>query len=106
MERQTFKIAERAISALIHSQGLGDLDRMFMTARRDKMDFYLAYIPEDFHEVAKEPFDREYMRKLFDVGFELARTGYPWAKTPRGYVEAEEQQAPRLRKGLSQEVVE
>ncbi len=89
VERKTFSIAGRAISALIHSQGLGDLDRMFMTARRDKMDFNLAYIPQDFNEVPKEPFDREYMRKLFDVGFELARTGYPWSKTPPGYTEAE-----------------
>jgi len=69
---------------------VGDLDRMFMTARRDKMDFNLAYIPESFNEVAKEPFDPQYMRKLFDVGFELARNGYPWSKTPPGYVEAEE----------------
>jgi predicted acylesterase/phospholipase RssA len=90
VERQTFKIAERAISALIHSQGVGDLDRMFMTARRDKMAFNLAYIPENFNEVAKEPFDPVYMRKLFNVGFELARNGYPWSKTPPGYVEAEQ----------------
>jgi hypothetical protein len=90
VERQTFKIAARAISALIHSQGVGDLDRMFMTARRDKMGFNLAYIPESFNEAPKEPFDREYMQKLFDVGFEMARIGYPWSKTPPGYVEAEE----------------
>jgi len=86
-ERQTLSIAERAISALIHSQGLGDLNRMFLTARRDGMDFNLAYIPEDFHEVPHEPFDRKYMGKLFKVGYDLARAGYPWSKTPPGYVE-------------------
>ncbi len=89
VERKTLSIAGRAISALIHSQGLGDLDRMFMTARRDKMDFNLAHMPRDFDLVPKEPFDREYMRKLFDVGFEMAKAGYPWSKTPPGYVEAE-----------------
>lgn len=87
VERHTFSIAGRAISALIHSQGLGDLNRMFMTARRDQMDFNLAYIPDHFNEVAKEPFDREYMQKLFKVGAELARNGNPWSKTPPGYVE-------------------
>ena len=61
-----------------------------MTARRDGMDFNLAFIPKDFNEVPQEPFDRAYMRKLFDVGYELARTGYPWSKTPPGYVEAEQ----------------
>jgi hypothetical protein len=90
VERQTLSIAERAISALIHSQGLGDLNRMFMTARRDGMEFNLACIPADFEEVPQEPFDRGYMRKLFDVGFELARGGYPWSKTPPGYVELDQ----------------
>jgi predicted acylesterase/phospholipase RssA len=87
VERRTLTIAGRAISALIHSQGLGDLDRMFLTARRDEMDFNLAHIPADFNEVAKEPFDREYMQKLFDVGFALAKDGDPWSKLPPGYVE-------------------
>jgi len=90
VERKTFSIAGRAISALIHSQGVGDLDRMFMMARRDKMDFNLAHIPKDFDMVPKEPFDREYMQQLFDVSFNLARNGYPWSKTPPGYVEAEQ----------------
>ncbi len=88
VERNTLKIAERAISALIHSQGLGDLDRMFMTARRDKMDFNLAYIPCDFDLVSNEAFDPKYMRELFDLGFKAAEAGYPWSKTPPGYVEA------------------
>jgi hypothetical protein len=26
--------------------------------------------------------DREYMSKLFDVGYELAINGYPWQHTP------------------------
>jgi hypothetical protein len=51
------------------------------------MDFNLAHIPADFNEVAKEPFDREYMQKLFDVGFALAKDGDPWSKLPPGYVE-------------------
>jgi len=89
VERKTLSIAGRAISALIHSQGLGDLDRMFMTARRDKMDFNLAHIPKEFDAIPREPFDREYMGNLFDVGFNLAKAGYPWAKIPPGYVETD-----------------
>lgn len=89
VERRTLSIAGRAISALIHSQGLGDLDRMFMTARRDGMEFHLAHIPSDFRETPAEPFDPVYMRKLFDVGFNLARNGYPWSRVPPGYVEVD-----------------
>jgi hypothetical protein len=87
VERKTLSIAGRAIGALIHSQGLGDLDRMFMTARRDNMDFNLAHIPADFELVPAEPFDPVYMQQLFDVGYQMAANGYPWAKTPPGYVE-------------------
>ena len=30
----------------------------------------------------KEAFDPAEMRRLFDLGFEQARKGYPWKKTP------------------------
>lgn len=60
----TVNIAARAISAHIHSQGDRDLNRMFMTARRDGINFHLAYIPESDTEVAKKPFDQQYKRKL------------------------------------------
>lgn len=66
VKRQTFGIAE-PISALINSHGLGDLNRTFMTARRDQLDFNLVCISEHFNEVAKVPFDREYKQKLFNV---------------------------------------
>src|SRR4030095_10108388 len=45
VERRTLNIAARAISSLIHTQGVGDLYRIFLTARRDGLDFNLAYIP-------------------------------------------------------------
>lgn len=35
VERRTLSIAARAISSLIHTQGVGDLYRIFLTARRD-----------------------------------------------------------------------
>jgi hypothetical protein len=34
---------------------------------------------------AKELFDPEYMGKLFDLGFEMAKSGYPWHKAPPGF---------------------
>jgi hypothetical protein len=85
VERRTMKIAGRAIDALLHTQGIGDLYRIYLNAQRDGIDFNLAYIPATFHEVSKEPFDPEYMTKLFQVGFDLAKKGYPWDKTPPGY---------------------
>ena len=33
---------------------------------------------------ATEAFDPEYMRKLFDRGYQLGLEGYPWEKAPPG----------------------
>jgi hypothetical protein len=86
VERRTLPIAGRAISSLIQTQGFGDLYRIYMIARRDGVDFNLAYIPATFQETPKEDFDPVYMTKLFDIGFAAAKNGYPWEKTPPGLV--------------------
>jgi len=39
-------------------------------------------VPDDFTLEPQESFDREYMRTLFNIGFEAARTGYPWITGP------------------------
>lgn len=85
VERQTLSIANRAVTSLIQTQGVGDLYRIYIAARRDGMDFNLAYIPESFKTPLREPFDQAYMKDLFKVGYDLAVNGYPWAKTPPGY---------------------
>lgn len=82
VDRRTLTIAERAISSLIQTQGLGDLYRIYISAQRDGVDFNLAYIPSWFSEERREAFDPVYMSKLFQVGFDLAVGGYPWQKTP------------------------
>jgi predicted acylesterase/phospholipase RssA len=77
-------IAGRTISSLIRTQGIGDLYRIYLGTQRDGMVYNLADIPADFDEQPAEAFDPEYMRKLFDVGYQLAKEGYPWQKTPPG----------------------
>lgn len=85
VERRTMSIAKRAISSLIQSQGVGDLDRIYLTSQRDGVDFHLAYIPSTFDTPHREDFDTEYMRALFQTGYELAAKGYPWEKRPPGF---------------------
>jgi predicted acylesterase/phospholipase RssA len=84
-KRATMSIAERAISSLIQSQGVGDLFRIYTTTERDGVDFNLAFIPASFDVPLPEPFDQHYMQELFKVGYDLARSGYPWEKLPPGY---------------------
>lgn len=85
VERRTLSILERAVSSLIQTQGVGDLYRIYLAAERDGIDFNLAYMPESFTTPLKEPFDTEYMRELFQVGYGMAVQGYPWSKAPPGY---------------------
>ena len=58
--------------------------RVYLGTKRDGVDFNLAHIPDDFTEQPKEAFDTEHMRKLFDMGYRMAKEGYPWLKYPPG----------------------
>jgi len=75
-------VGARAISALIQTQGISDLERIYQAAKRDGIDFNLAYIGADFHYPRKEEFDPEYMKRLFDYAYQRSVRGYPWHKTP------------------------
>jgi hypothetical protein len=85
VERGTMSIAGRAITALIQTQGVGDLYRLYLTTLRDGFDFNLAYIPRSFEPQPAEPFDQAYMKELFQLGHDMAAKGYPWAKSPPGF---------------------
>jgi hypothetical protein len=85
VERSTMNIAGRAISSLIQTQGVGDLFRIYLTAQRDGLGFHLAYIPRTFTRTLAEPFETAYMQELFQLGYDMAVKGYPWARTPPGF---------------------
>jgi hypothetical protein len=71
-------IVSRTVSSLIRSQGIGDLAKIYILAKEQRFGFNLSYVPDDFALEAAEPFDPDYMRALFDLGFESALTGQPW----------------------------
>ena len=86
-ERETVKpklsnIAGRSISTLIKMQGIGDIYRAYAIATNANFDFNHIAIPRDFKVVSKEPFDTEYMKALYDFGFEMSRQGLKWGKSP------------------------
>lgn len=81
-KRRTLSIGGRAISALIQTQGISDLERIYRMAQQDGADFNLAYIGADFDVTHLQKFDGEYMKRLFDYAFVLSAKGYPWHKTP------------------------
>lgn len=80
----TFAIAGRSISTLIEQQLAGDLLKIYLAAKRNKVDFKLASIPSEFREVSKETFDRAYMLKLFETGSAFGRENTRWQDRPPG----------------------
>jgi len=85
VERRTLSIATRAIGSLTRTQGIGDLYRIYATTQRDGIDYNLAYIPATFNTPHNEEFDTAYMRSLYEVGEQAAKSGYQWQKYPPGY---------------------
>jgi hypothetical protein len=68
-------IADRSLNGLIGSQVVGDLYRIYTVAQRDGDDYDIG---------AQESFDKAAMQRLFRLGYEWARAGYPWQKLPPG----------------------
>ena len=84
-ERRATSIAARSIGLLIYNQGLGDLYQMYLIAKTDGLQFNLAYIRRDFDFPHQHEFDTEYVRALYQYGFDQAENGYPWRQAPPGF---------------------
>ncbi len=85
VDRRTIKIAGRAVSTLISMQGIGDLYQLYVLCQRDRIDYNVTYIPPSFVEKLPEPFDRNYMVKLYEAGRQAMLSGKAWSKLPPGY---------------------
>lgn len=83
-ETKLLPIASRSISTLIKTQGIGDLYQIYLTSKRDNVDYNLAYIPADFNVPNKSAFDKVYMNALFNLGYQQGRAGFHWQKLPPG----------------------
>ena len=82
IKNRTIPIIGRSLLSLTRTQGIGDLYRIYLETFRDGLEFNLAYIPESFTMKENDAFDTEYMKALFNVGYEAAKNGYPWEPRP------------------------
>ena len=67
---------------MITASGYNDVLRMYNSTQRDGIGFNLAYIGSDFTKELTAPFDQEFMRGLFEYGYQRAVLGYKWAHKP------------------------
>jgi predicted acylesterase/phospholipase RssA len=82
VDRRTLPISLRAITCLIHNQGIGDLYRIYSITQRDHIRFRLTYIPGTFQTPHPAEFDTAYMRDLFALGEKMALEGHEWYEHP------------------------
>ena len=87
VEMDLLSIAGRSMSSLTSTQGIGDLYRIYAVTQREGIEFNLASIPADFEPNAQEAFDPVEMKRLYDLGYEMALNGFPWEKLPPMYKE-------------------
>jgi len=92
-------IGTRAVSSLTKSQGVGDLYRIYVLAKQDKIEYNLAFIPVTFHPKRTSEFDTRYMNEEFNLAYNLARSGYIWDKSPPGFEPAPTQEPTMPDKG-------
>jgi predicted acylesterase/phospholipase RssA len=83
-KRRTLEISNRAIRALVQSQGIGDVERIYTIALEDGVDFNLAYIGPDFSYPHVQQFDNAFMKRLYDYAYSLGASGKAWHKAPPG----------------------
>lgn len=81
-------LGSRSTSVLIRTQGVGDLYRIYATAKRDGLNFKLVLIPAAFSHKLEHPFDIAYMGALYSAGLEQGRAGVPWLTAPPGMMAA------------------
>jgi predicted acylesterase/phospholipase RssA len=78
----TIDIAARTSASVTKTQIRSVLHETYDFARRNNFGFNLAYIDKDLPAPASFGFDASYMRALYQYGYDKARTGDFWAKSP------------------------
>ena len=84
VKASTVDIAGRSIATLIKQQTIGDILKLYGFAVKNKIEFRLVTVPDEFNEERKEAFDRAYMTKLFKTGRAIGQSEIKWRRRPVG----------------------
>jgi hypothetical protein len=61
------------------------LDRAYLVAKRSGIPFNVASIPPNFSAPSRGAFDPDYMRALFQAGYDQGKSATPFAAAPPPY---------------------
>ncbi len=80
VKRHSLYISMRSFLTLMKAQSWGDMERLYSLAEKDNVVFHYISIPNNYEPKGKEPFDPEEMKRLYDLGYEIATSDNPWQK--------------------------
>lgn len=73
-------LALRTIETLVKAQSVGDIKEVGALAERDGLTVRVMLLPNAFDGESKELFDKEYMRALYKIGFDLGTDPANWSR--------------------------
>jgi patatin-like phospholipase len=82
VERTTPTILSQSVSMAIKADLRILLNRAYVAAKRSGVGFNVATIPADFSAPSRGAFDPNYMKALFNVGYDQGRSANPFAAEP------------------------
>ena len=85
VERMTPTILSQSVSMAIKADLRNLLDRAYVAAKHSGIGFNAATIPPDFSAPSRGAFDPNYMKALFNVGYNLGKSATPFASEPPPY---------------------
>jgi predicted acylesterase/phospholipase RssA len=80
--RSTPEILAQAVGTAVKVDLRLMLDRTFVAAKNSGIGFNVAAIPADFSAPSRGPFDPNYMKALFDVGYQQGKGAAAFADAP------------------------
>jgi hypothetical protein len=81
-ERNTLSILGRTVATAIRIVIRNAIDRVYATAKRNHIGFYLAFVDQGFSAPARGPFDTDYMKALYQAGFAKGSGPDPFLREP------------------------
>jgi hypothetical protein len=85
VERSTPLILVQTVGAAVKTDLRLMLDRAFVAAKNSGIGFNVASIPADFNAASRGAFDMKYMQALYDLGFDMGKSGNAFAHEPPPY---------------------
>jgi hypothetical protein len=82
ISNNTFALGDRGLHTMIKSQTRGSIDATYAFTKRAGIGFHIASIDRTVQYDSLDPFNADYVRSLFKLGYDQSRSGQVWKSEP------------------------